>query len=349
MPASVAEANTTEPTERSMPPTSTTSAIASPSTSTEADWRMMLTALPGVPKTGEVATNSDASRTTPRPAWRSATAAAQGGRAAAGAGGRGRGGHAAAAPWTSRLSRSSSSVGRLRSRPRSRRRARPGCGRPAPAPRGGRTRPARSPCRRAPAHRAGGRCRRGRRHRRRASARSARRRRRRRGPSAPAAPSAGCRRRACASALRVEAATTPKSRHARATAVAPSAAVDDAERPARGRRARRRRCFRAAGRLGRMPSCLRSSVSRQMPAATASCGLRRPAPLPSSDDDAALGAEVAADEACDLVLPGAEQAGQRQHFAAPDDEGRRRGRGCRSARPRDRPATAAPASGRWRS
>jgi hypothetical protein len=63
MPQNVAEASTTEPTDRSMPPTSTTVTSARPSTSTEADWRRMLTALAGVPNTGAVAAKTRQSRT----------------------------------------------------------------------------------------------------------------------------------------------------------------------------------------------------------------------------------------------------------------------------------------------
>ena len=62
MPAATAEASTTEPTERSIPPTSTTSDMPRPSSSTGAVWRRMFSALPNEPKTGEVATKADEKR-----------------------------------------------------------------------------------------------------------------------------------------------------------------------------------------------------------------------------------------------------------------------------------------------
>ncbi len=95
--------STTEPTERSIPPTSTTSVMARPSTSTEADWRMMLTALPGVPKTGEVATNRTTSSTSATSIAFRDQQGAQRRHAPLGAGGVERGDHAAAAPWIIRF------------------------------------------------------------------------------------------------------------------------------------------------------------------------------------------------------------------------------------------------------
>ena len=94
---------------------------------------------------------------------------------------------------------------------------------------------------------------------------------RRRDASAPASPSADCRRRGCGSAPRAR----PRRRRTRPLPRRQppfSAACRPGRAGRAGAPARRPRCCRASGRLGRMPSCLRSSVSRQIPAAAASCG-----------------------------------------------------------------------------
>ena len=59
-----------------------------------------------------------------------------------------------------------------------------------------------------------------------------------------------------------------------------------------------------------MPSLLRSSVTRQMPGATASAGLRKGHRSAADADRAGVGHEVAAEHPGDLVLAGAEQAGE---------------------------------------
>ena len=75
--------------------------------------------------------------------------------------------------------------------------------------------------------------------------------------------------------------------------------------------------FSRSGRLGRMPSCLRSSLSMQMPAATA-CVRGSECQASAADfDRAGVGLQVAADQPRDLVLSAAQQAGQRDDFAAP--------------------------------
>ena len=161
---------------------------------------------------------------------------------------------------------------------------------------------------------------------------------------------------------------------ARSTARRSAAGVDDAGRPARGRASEATAMFSRSGRLGRMPSCFRSSVRRQMPAATASCGRaerqHRRRPWRCVPASARRSPPISAG---DLVLAGAEEAGQRH---APRRAGRRsetsrtrppearpvtrratgaagaRGRRRRSARPgrRSSPRSAAPRSsrqGRW--
>ena len=107
---------------------------------------------------------------------------------------------------------------------------------------------------------------------------------------------------------------------------------DDARR-AGARASEATAMFSRSGRLGRMPSCLRSSVSRQMPAATASCGDANASAVAARLDDAAhrrAGRRRSAARSRSgrrregRSAPGSRRAGRRK---------RRRGRACPSRGP----------------
>ena len=310
----------------------------------------MLAALPGVPKTGEVAAKTSAEDQRPPPASGSAPA---GPRARATArrrapAGRAAGGHAAAAPWIIRLSRSSSTAaGPVSAAIAPSRTTRM---RSASASTSGRSRdttrmalPARGQRVEAAVDLGPGR-----RHRRRASARSARRRRRPRDASARAAPSAGCRRTRSASA--------PRARRRRRRI--PPRPARPAAAPPRGRRCRAARAaapseatamFSRSGRLGRMPSACAPRSGAQIPAAAASCGPREhQRPPVAADRRRASATRSPPRMPRDLVLPGAEQAGQgqrpRRAGSASDDAAHARA----EAQPFGATARRRPASGRSR-
>ena len=285
-----------------------------PSTSTEADWRRMFAALPGVPKTGEVSGEDQRSRITAATSigFRASTPSRESQRQ-----------RAARPRWRAPASCRGRSLDHQvqpllvdRRRASSRRRSRRRADQDAVGQRQHLRQVARDDDDRLagarqrvePAVDLGPRARR----RRRASARSGRRRRRRPDASARAAPSAGCRPTASASAPRPRRRrrrTRPSPARRRA---APPRRSTSAERPApvaeRGHRdvlAQRQVRQDALG-LALLGEERRSPPRPRRAARRARSG------RPSRTHAARLGAQVAAEHARDLVLPGAEEPGQRQ-------------------------------------